>query len=524
MAATWAESRDRAWPDRHLVWIAALSALAGFAALQAAAFRIAGVFEYPLDDVYIHLAMAEGIMEGTYGINPGEAGSASSSILFPFLLLPFPGTEFQRLLPLVWNALAVAANGALWGLIVAASVRGGVVALLLAAAGPLALNMPHVAFTGMEHALHATASLAIVYGLWRFLETGRISVLLVAAVVAAPLLRFEGLALSLTACGLLCLSGRWRAGVGLALAAVLPVAGFAGFLVSIGLDPLPGSVAVKLANAGGRARLDVPAMVYNFAMPNGRFLGALVFVALAIAPVIPAFRTPAAFRLLLAVGAAGAAHVVAGRVGWMDRYEHYAVCMLVAGILVSGASVAGRARWYATGIAAAALAVSAALYLPKAVNGYVWNTRAIHGQQAQMARLAQDFLKMPVAANDIGRVAWSNPLPILDVWGLVSAEARAVRLSPDGPQPGWADALVRDKGIQVAMVYEDWLREGIGAGWTPVADLVWTGRQRGLGGLRVTLFATVPGAVPELREALNRFAPTLPEGAVVEFRQAGEGE
>ena len=61
-----------------LSWIAVLSACISFVGLQALAFAYAGVFEYPLDDVYIHLAMAEGISQGTYGVNPGVAASAAS--------------------------------------------------------------------------------------------------------------------------------------------------------------------------------------------------------------------------------------------------------------------------------------------------------------------------------------------------------------------------------------------------------------------------------------------------------------
>jgi hypothetical protein len=87
--------------------LAVAGAVLGFVALQLAAFRIAGVFEYPLDDVYIHLAMASGMAGGTYGVNAGEAASAASSMLYPVLLMPFSGTEAQRMLPLVWNLVGL---------------------------------------------------------------------------------------------------------------------------------------------------------------------------------------------------------------------------------------------------------------------------------------------------------------------------------------------------------------------------------------------------------------------------------
>ena len=57
-----------------------LAALAGFLLWEIAALLHAGVFEYPLDDVYIHLAIASEIMRGGYGVNAGEPASAASSI------------------------------------------------------------------------------------------------------------------------------------------------------------------------------------------------------------------------------------------------------------------------------------------------------------------------------------------------------------------------------------------------------------------------------------------------------------
>src|SRR5262245_56347932 len=61
-------------------------------------------FNYSLDDPYIHLAMARGIASGTYGLNPGETSSPSSSVIWPFLLVPFVHL-FGTWLPLLLNAL-----------------------------------------------------------------------------------------------------------------------------------------------------------------------------------------------------------------------------------------------------------------------------------------------------------------------------------------------------------------------------------------------------------------------------------
>ncbi|MBD0271632.1 MAG: hypothetical protein ICV73_06845, partial [Acetobacteraceae bacterium] len=82
-----------------------ITALLAFALLAAAialggAAMTGGHLGYTLDDPYIHLALAEQIARGHYGINPGEVTAPSSSVLWPFLLLPGAGTPWHVWLPL----------------------------------------------------------------------------------------------------------------------------------------------------------------------------------------------------------------------------------------------------------------------------------------------------------------------------------------------------------------------------------------------------------------------------------------
>ena len=73
------------------------------AALIAEVFVKTGHFVYPLDDAYIHLALAEQLAHGQYGTNPGEFSSPSSSLLWPFLLIPFAGTRLHTFVPLIFQ-------------------------------------------------------------------------------------------------------------------------------------------------------------------------------------------------------------------------------------------------------------------------------------------------------------------------------------------------------------------------------------------------------------------------------------
>lgn len=497
---------------RRLPAICALSAAGGFLLWQVLAFVRAGVFEYPLDDVYIHLAMAEGIMGGTYGINPGEPASAASSILYPLLLLPFPGTAVQRMLPLVWNFAALLALAGLFGGLIARSGVSRGWALYLAMIAPFALNMPGVAALGMEHSLHALATLVLILGLWRFLRTGEIGAALVLGAVVGPMFRFEGMAISLLAAALVFLGGRRRAGFLIALGVVIPQVLFAAFLLVQGLDPVPSSV---LAKFGGRRGGFNPATRF---MANGlEWGGATVmaaFLLTGLVQVLPWVRANDRLSAIMAtVWIAVATHLFLGTVGWLGRYEHYLMVMLGA-VLVLALPHVGRAG---RGVVMAAAICAAAYYSYIAGASYTWNPRAIHLQQAQMARLVDELPEEAVAVHDIGWVAWGRDARVLDLWGLASAEARRARMSAkDGqPEPEWAASLIRAHGIRYAMIYDDWIDDGIGQDWIRVAEVEMTNPRGKIGGYRVSVYATDPGFAPDLRAAIERFRAGMPEGVLV---------
>src|SRR6476619_2261761 len=77
-----------------------------------------GKLGYTLDDPYIHLALAERIALGHYGINLGEVTAPSSSILWPFLLLPGVGTAWHVWLPLGISLACSAVTAVLLGRLV----------------------------------------------------------------------------------------------------------------------------------------------------------------------------------------------------------------------------------------------------------------------------------------------------------------------------------------------------------------------------------------------------------------------
>lgn len=524
----------------RLTLMAVLPVLGYFLALEWTSWVTAGgVFEYPLDDPYIHLAMAEQIARGGYGVNPGEVASASSSPLYPLLLLPFAGQEAQRYLPLVWNLAGLILSAILWarillcghtgvgvnaGVKVGAGAIAGLWTALAAIFGPLALNFAGLAFTGMEHSLHLAASLAIVLGLIRFADTGRIGAPLVLGILFAPLLRFEGAALALFAAGFVAWRGPRGAGAVLIALALVPLAGFCLFLMSLGLDPLPGSVAVKLSmsetdRAPGPIAFVVEKLVNVAQRPREKLLVGFLAAALVLL-MLPSLRGAPRRPVLALVVLAGLAHLLLGRFGWMNRYEIYILAALAAAMLalVDAATAATAPASVPVRLVALVPILAAGLfYLPETSTFYRFGGRGVHLQQAQMGRFVRDFWKAPVAVNDLGHVSWRNPAPVIDLWGLGSAEARRLRLSDPGP--GWAGALAARKGADLAMVYAPLFETAAGDDWTPLGDLVIEGHRGYLSEPRVTFFATTPAAIAPIRADLKDWAKDLPRGAL--FLPAG---
>lgn len=506
-----------------LIVLSLFSALAAFFYYQYLGFQATGgIFEYPLDDTYIHLSMSEQIARGNYGINQGEYSAASSSILFPFLLAPFAGFEFHRLLPLIYNILAVAGSAILWGMVVRRAGLMGWVGVGLALFGPLVLNIPGVAFYAMENALHTTFALVTLVGLIRFLDRpDRGSKLLMVGILVSPLIRYESAGLSLLCCLAIFVLGARKTAIALAGLVVLAQLAFAGFLISLGLEPLPNSVLIKLYEGVESTGGLVADIIARFA-ENTRYVTGLVLLLLtmiaAFLGAVPGLGVPVKYRRLsMIVAAMGFGHLLIGRVhSQYDRYENYALVFIFGALIIVAAHMRQRAFGAIFGVL---LCVIVVLQLPYKAdllfNFTLRSPGAIHAQHRQMTRFAQDFLEAPVAVNDIGMVAYRNDNYTLDLWGLGSLATLKIRFSE--PAPGWAGDLVAAHNIRAVMIYENWIKDGIDPDWIKIGVLRARHIAGIIGGLEVTFFAPKQEDVSFIVEKLPGFIATLPETAEFEY-------
>jgi hypothetical protein len=472
-------------------------------------------FVYTLDDPYIHLALAENIARGVYGINLQEASAPSSSILWPLLLALGARTGWLEYWPLGINLVC----GTLATELIARFLRTlfsprslgqrwtvSLAALLVA----VCVNLVGLVFSGMEHCLQLLLVTLALHGLLLEARDGRLRLSCTVALALAPLVRYESFVLSGPLLVYLALRGHRRAaGVGLALS-LGTVGAFSLFLVAQRLGPLPNSVLAKAQLMHGSLldRLS-HAVLRSWEDPRVVLFWLLV-VVLAVCAV--ALR-PAAQRLLaLAFAGATLGHLFIGNFGWFSRYELYMWCAdSLALIWLCAEPVASLGRMRATRIALLAAVGGLLLSGPYVATQLktAAAARNIFEQQYQLHRFVTELYPKPVAVNDLGWVSFGNDAYVLDLVGLGSREALLANLNE--PDSRWKQRLALKHNVDLAMVYE-LEPDSTPDAWTRLGTLHLAGPLVTCADDEVVFFATRVEAVAELRGLLAKFARGLPSG------------
>ena len=472
-------------------------------------------FFFALDDPYIHLALANSIRHGHYGINAAESASPSSSILWPLLLVPFAGKEWAPMWALALNVIAGLFAAAVLGFAVTAwpasdaqrdeAVRRFLSVVFLVFIG----NLVGLTFLGMEHTLQVLLAALVALGVIRCLQHREVPWWALAAAVVGPAVRYESLGLSLAlAVALFGRDQRRLAGWLLAASVAAPIA-FSVFLVHLGLPPLPTSVLIKGgvhgASAGALSHLLLlfTTTLKQILVPDHSILVVLFLTLVGLAWV----ERDRARRFALA-GAALAAglHLAVGRFGWFHRYEVYVV--LFSALIVLYVLHERRRMllgWYVLGLLACA-----GPYI-EAWRTTIEGTRDTYLLQYQMHRFADSFYTGNVAINDLGLVSYYRHPDqyVLDLVGLGSAEAAREQ----DKTPAWLDAITREHDIGAVMIFRSWFPD-VPSDWTRVGAICLVHAPVMLPDSCVQFYATPLESSEDLSRRFSAFAKTLPEGVV----------
>ncbi|MHA4808128.1 hypothetical protein ACX0G9_08470 [Flavitalea flava] len=533
-----------------------------------------GVFMYPLDDPFIHMQIARNLaLNQTWGINPGEFASASSSLFYTVLLsVLFKLFSVQVLIPFLINCLA--------GILLLASLdkwldkqgmgqtARAVVLLLLVLLTPL----PVLIISGMEHVLQCLFIFLFLTGFSAWLEadvkggkTGKFPLSLFGYALLVTAVRYEGLFLIAFACLLLACYRKWALAFTLGGIAILPVILFGLWSIAHGSYFLPNSVLVKSEG--------IP---FSFTGIIGYFNNILINKLTVVKTQFRAVGTPppgisllAAQRLLLLIplgyllfrdqirkkpaysymlillGGCTVLHLSLAATGWFYRYEAYLVLctfvilfVLLYNFTRSFTWSGGRRRendpetGHRSGLpdererslpaCLFTVLLFFALFFPFLLRSAAAFTNArqacvnIYQQQYQMGQFLKKYYDTAtVAANDIGAISYYSRIRTVDLWGLGSME---IAKSKKGKYwtPSFLDSLVRRDQVKLAIIYDEWFDPELIHRWKKVAT--WQIHDNVItGGETVSFYVIDPKDGPELKAKLEDFEKSLPSGIGVMY-------
>jgi hypothetical protein len=501
---------------------------------------------YPLDDAYIHMALAKNLAtHGVFGVTADGFTACSSSPLWVFLISGVYALAGVQ----TWPPLALNFFFGLIFIVAACEIllRSGssrLNAIFSVTAICAFVPLPVIVLSGMEHTLHILLSALLAFWAATFIAEPRVPAWMQFAlpitIAAAVMVRFETLFLVGAIVFLLLLRRRFLPTALVLGAALVPIAILGLYSVSKGWFWLPTSLLLK-----GR-------------MPHFSSIG-LVAASAGYAALLQLFETP---HLVVAVVALVAIylwrsargispwdrgqvmiciafismllHLQYAIAGWLGRYEGYLLAMAILSIGCADLSVLFqhlRAGFAKKSNILECLPWSIAVILllfPLLQHGFMTMrqlpgaTRSLYRQQYQMARfLAAYYNTSSLAANDIGAVNFFTRVRCLDLYGLANREIcqlkRAGRFDT-----GAIDRLAMAENTKIAIVYDRWFQDQmlygywvprLPASWRRVAE--WRIQDAVLeGDSTVSFYAVDPAEARHLKQSLSQFSVQLPSGTV----------
>jgi hypothetical protein len=492
-----------------------------------------GNFVYPLDDSYIHMAMAKNLVQhGTWGVTPVEFTSSSSSPFWTLLL----ALGYLLLGIHDWIPLMFATFSGLGLLVVSdrflkenrvGHFRRAVILILIVVIGAL----PSLLFSGLEHAFHALLTLLFLLAVGQWLESKAearaqvIRIALLAALLCAT--RYEGAFVLALAVFFGFLRRRFTSSVILLCSGLLPIVGYALVSLAHGWYWLPNSVLLKgampsfqslatlLQAIGGRALTEAASQPHVALLLVGGVAGAMHRFS----------RNESVWDMraivFLLFSGALLLHLQFAHLGRFYRYEGY---LVVIGILLTSAELSDavpgdilKQKQILTKLLLP-LALGLVFYFPFLVRGTAAFRDAprasgnIYEQQFQMARfLRANYSGQPVVANDVGAINYFADIRVVDIWGLGSLETARLRVAANH-SPDALQRVIIEKKAAVALVYDSWMFEyfAVPKAWTFIGD--WELQDNVVcASSVVSFYATLPSEVPRLRSAFREFSPLLPQ-------------
>ncbi len=501
-------------------------------AIVGQSYSVATRVLYPIDDPYIHLAMARHFAEhGLWGVSlAGFSASSSSPGWTALLASGFYLFGSQEWLPL---ALNMAAGLALIWLFCVYLIHqqwhwaaAGATATLVC----FVLPLPALVCLGMEHTVHVLFAALLAYLAARQQTESPDSSpsLLFCTAAVATAFRFETVFVVAPLALMFIARKQWKTALGATIFSALPIVVMGAIQLANGWEFFPASIVRK--SVLGQAGLAFYSQLYT------RLFGQLFNTGHLLVPYVLCLvvfwrksgRPWSQERVLSGVYLCAALlHCAAASIGWFYRYEAYLLAIAFLALAPLGPELWQKWKTLASESSFTerwtlrALALAAAILL---TTPYVWNASSIakiapgstnlFQQQYQMGLFLREYYQgETVAANDIGAINFLADIRCLDGMGLGSREpslaAQRGRLNAD-----FIDTWARQEQAAIAVIYENWWDGRLPASWIKMGE--WTVDQKvSVAEPTVSFYATAPLEAERLYACLKQFTPRLPDGVSV---------
>lgn len=415
-------------------------------------------FTYTLDDPYIHLELAKNFANGNYGINMEEFSAPSSTILWTFLLAPFSYFEFYIFVPLILNSVFLILTAFLLIIFFRDTfnnIKQGILAAFLLL---FSINAYGLVYTGMEHSLHLLLTVFTTICLLHANWIKNYKFLFYASIVLAPLVRYEGMAISLPVLIYIFMSQPLeRKNCILSFFIMIAsISGFSFYLYSNLGEILPSSVMAKQHSTSGGGVRSIVVNIYS----NLTIYGWLFCLAFAIFTL----NNKRNYIFILFTAFSIVLYAAFGKYGWFGRYEVFFIAFISI-LLINNLYQIFRFK-------------SQHIYLffliPFMFSSLVYTTLRvplassnIYNQQYLISQFVKKINK-PVAVNDLGLVSYYSDNYVLDLWGLGNHEALLARKNK---KIDYISTLTKKYNTEILIIYSDWFSAEELSKFIHVADL-----------------------------------------------------
>lgn len=483
-----------------------------------------GHYVYPIDDTYIHLAMAKNFaLYDLWGITKYQFSSTSSSPLFTFLLsclIKMFGNNDQ--IPLYFNiffSLGIVYFLSIYFAETFKDVKKTVLVVLFT----LFFAVLHVQLlSGMEHIFQVFLFVVNIFCFYRRDKNRLVAFGFYFSLLLMGLVRFESMFYFVILAFVLMLIKKWKDAIGVLVLGFIPILIFCYFNYQQDGYFFPNSVEVK----GTKLSLDSNIFSQLKMILVDNFIFNISFYKIGFFPIILCavfiyrdLKTKNFIEVvhdnffLIVFSLLMICHSMFADLKGMFRYEAYILTGFsmvlipkITRLIFDFNNYIRREK-----LISLLVAMNILLFFYK---GFMAHTvlsdggKNIYEQQIQSARFLHTYYNdSKVVANDIGAITYYTDIHLLDIAGLGSTEMIPFNENKKLFDQKFKDFLTQygsEHNYEVAIVYENWLQGFAPETWRKAAILKINNRVT-VAKEEVTIYAVNPAGLEELKRNIKRF-------------------